>query len=72
VTGWELSGGLTGGFVWLMVLASLGVVVLCAAPLMLSMAVYAGLSRLTPALVRAVKRPQRAPQQSRRPVSRAA
>ena len=62
VLGWQLSGGLTGGLAWLMVMASVGVVVLWVVPLMLSMAVYAALSRLTPALVRAVKRPQRTPQ----------
>jgi len=73
VTGWELSGGLAAGLVWLMVMASLGVVVLWIAPLMLSMAAYAGLSRLAPALARAVKRPQRAPQRRRHnPISRAA
>jgi uncharacterized membrane protein YccC len=72
VTGWHLSGGLTGGLVWLMVMASLGVVVLCVAPLMLSMALYAGLSRLAPALARAVKRPQRLPHRRHNPISRAA
>ena len=72
VTGWELPGGITGGLLWLMVMASAGVVVLWVAPLMLSMAVYAGLSRLTPALVRAVKRPHRAPQRRQNPISRAA
>jgi hypothetical protein len=71
VTGWHLSGGLVGGLAWLMVVASLGVVVLWFAPLMLSMAAYAALSRLTPALARAVKRPPR-PQQHRNTISRAA
>ena len=71
VTGWHLSGGLAGGLIWLMVMASLGVVVLWVAPLVLSMALYNCLSRLTPALARAVKRPQRA-QQRRTPISRAA
>ena len=71
--GWQLSGGLGGGLVWLMFMASAGVVVLWVVPLMLSMAAYAGLSRLTPALVRAVKRPQRSPQRPQhRPISRAA
>jgi hypothetical protein len=71
VLGWELSGGLTGGLLWLMFMASVGVVVLWFVPLMLSMAAYAGLSRLAPALARAIRRPQRAPQ--RRPgLSRAA
>jgi hypothetical protein len=59
VLGWELSGGLTGGLIWLMFMASVGVVVLWFVPRMLSMAAYAGLSRLAPALVRAVKRPTR-------------
>ena len=58
VLGWQLSGGLTGGLAWLMVMASLGIVVLWVVPLMLSMAAYAALSRLTPALVRATKRPK--------------
>jgi hypothetical protein len=70
VTGWHLSGGLVGGVAWMAVVASLGVVVLWFVPLMLSMAVYAALSRLTPALTRAVKRPpRRLPQQ---PFSKAA
>jgi uncharacterized membrane protein len=73
VLGWELSGGLGGGLAWLMFMASVGVVVLCVVPLLLSMAAYAGLSRLTPALARAVKRPQRAPQRrAHNPLSRAA
>jgi hypothetical protein len=59
VAGWQLGGGLGGGGQWLMVVASLGVVVLWFVPLMLSMAAYAGLSRLAPALARAVKRPAR-------------
>ena len=60
VTGWQLAGGLGGGLVWLMVVASLGVVVLWFVPLMLSMAAYAGISRVAPALARAVKRPSTA------------
>ena len=56
---------------WLMVVASLGVVVLWIVPLMLSMAAYAGLSRLAPALARAAKRPAR-PGRSTEPFSRAA
>ena len=73
VLGWQLSGGLTGGLGWLMVMASVGVLVLWVVPLMLSMAVYAALSRLTPALARAVKRPQRSPQRRQpSPLSRAA
>lgn len=73
VVGWQLSGGLAGGLAWLMVMASVGVVVLWVVPLMLSMAVYAALSRLTPALARAVKRPQRSPQRRQpSPLSRAA
>jgi hypothetical protein len=71
VTGWHLAGGLTGGLVWTMVVASLGVVALWFVPLMLSMVAYAVLSRLTPALVRAVKRAPR-PQQRRSTISRAA
>ncbi|HET9770414.1 MAG TPA: hypothetical protein VFS16_05955 [Acidimicrobiia bacterium] len=59
VLGWELGGGLAGGLAWLMVVASLGAVVLWFVPLLFSMAVYAGLSRVTPALARAVKRPVR-------------
>lgn len=59
ILGWELSGGLAGGLIWLMFMASIGVVVLWFVPLMLSMAAYAGLSRLRPALARAVKRPSR-------------
>lgn len=72
VLGWELPGGLAGGLAWLMVVASLGMLLLWFVPLMLSMAVYAGLSRLTPALVRAAKRPRRAPQRAINPISRAA
>lgn len=73
VVGWQLSGGLAGGLAWLMVMASVGVVVLWVVPLMLSMAAYAALSRMTPALARAVKRPQRTPQRRQpRPLSRAA
>ena len=73
VVGWQLSGGLAGGLVWLMVVASLGTVVLWIVPLMLSMAVYAALSRLTPALARATKRPtRRSNPQARNPISRAA
>jgi hypothetical protein len=72
VTGWELPGGLVGGLLWLMVMASAGVVVLWLAPLMLSMAVYAGLSRLAPVLVRAIKRPQRSAHQPRHTITRAA
>jgi hypothetical protein len=72
LTGWHLSGGLSGGMIWLAVMASLGVAVLWVVPLLLSMAVYAGLSRLTPALVRAIKRPARSAHQVRRTISRAA
>ncbi len=73
VVGWQLSGGLAGGLAWLMVVASLGTIVLWFVPLMLSMAAYAGLSRLAPALARATKRPKRRlPPQLRNPVSRAA
>jgi hypothetical protein len=72
VTGWHLSGGLTGGLAWLMVVASLGVIALWFVPLMLSMVAYAGLSRLAPALARAVKRPQRTRHQPHNPISRAA
>jgi hypothetical protein len=70
VTGWHLAGGLTGGLAWTMVVASLGVVALWFVPLMLSMVVYAALSRLTPALARAVKRPAR--QLPQHPFSKAA
>jgi hypothetical protein len=72
VTGWELPGGLAGGLAWLMVVASLGTILLWFVPLMLSMAAYAGLSRLAPALARATKRPKRPHHQSRSPISRAA
>jgi uncharacterized membrane protein len=59
VVGWELSGGPAGGLAWLMVMATLGVAVLWFVPLMLSMAAYAGLSRMAPVLSREVKRPSR-------------
>ena len=73
VVGWHLPGGLAGGLAWLMVVGSLGMMLLWFVPLMLSMAAYAGLSRLTPALVRAAKRPKRRLQPpSRNPISRAA
>ena len=73
VLAWELPGGVGGGLAWLMFMASAGVVVLWIVPLMLSMAAYAGLSRLAPALARAIKRPQRAPQRGHHnPLSRAA
>ena len=72
VVGWQLSGGLAGGLAWLMVVASLGTIVLWGVPLMLSMAAYAGLSRLAPALARATKRPKRLHHQPRNPISRAA
>ena len=71
IVGWQLSGGIAGGLAWLMVVASLGVVALWFVPLMLSMAAYAGLSRVAPALSRAVKRPAR-PLATRQPFSRAA
>jgi hypothetical protein len=61
VTGWHLSGGVPGGLAWLMVVASLGLVVLWFVPLLLSMAVYAGLSRVSPALARVARRPVRRP-----------
>ena len=73
VTGWQLSGGLAGGIAWLMVVASLGVVALWFVPLLLSMAAYAGLSRLAPAMARTVKRPARAHgHRPHHPISRAA
>jgi hypothetical protein len=72
VVGWQLSGGVGGGLAWLMVVASLGVVVLWVIPLLLSMAAYAGLSRLAPALSRAVKRPTRAQLLRPNPLRRAA
>lgn len=72
VVGWQLPGGPVGGFAWLMVVASLGMLLLWFVPLMLSMAAYAGLSRLAPALARATKRPKRLPHQSGNPISRAA
>ena len=72
VAGWVLPGGLAGGLAWLMVVASLGTLLLWFVPLMLSMAAYAGLSRLAPALARAAKRPRRPQHQSRSPISRAA
>jgi hypothetical protein len=71
VVGWHLDGGLAGGLAWLMVVASLGVVVLWFVPLVLSMALYAGLSRLAPALARAGKRPPRR-ERPHNPISRAA
>jgi len=72
VIGWQLPGGLAGGLEWLLVVASLGVIVLWFVPLMLSMAAYAGLSRLAPTLARAVKRPHRPRHQPHNPISRAA
>ena len=72
VVGWQLPGGVAGGLAWLMVVASLGMLLLWFVPLMLSMAAYAGLSRVAPALVRATKRPKRLQHQFRRPISRAA
>ena len=72
VFGWQLPGGLTGGLVWLMFMASAGVLVLWLVPLMLSMAVYAGLSRLAPALARAARRPKRLQHHASTPISRAA
>ena len=72
VTGWELPGGLAGGLAWLLVVSSLGMIVLWFVPLMLSMAAYAGLSRLAPVLVRATKRPRRSAQSAGTPFSRAA
>lgn len=72
IAGWQLPGGLAGGLVWLMVVASLGMLLLWFVPLVLSMAAYAGLSRLVPALARATKRPKRLPHQPRNPISRAA
>ncbi len=73
VAGWELPGGLAGGLAWLMVVASLGMLLLWFVPLMLSMVAYAGLSRLAPTLVRAAKRPRRRLQpQSGNSISRAA
>lgn len=73
VLGWQLSGGLTGGLIWLMFMASVGVVALWGVPLMLSMAAYATLSRMAPALARAVKGPRRTPQRRQpTPLSRAA
>jgi len=73
VLGWQLPGGLGGGLAWLMVVGSLGALLLWFVPLMLSMAAYAGLSRLTPALVRVAKRPKRSlPQRPGNPISRAA
>ena len=69
--GWQLPGGVAGGLAWFMFMASVGLVVLWLVPLTLSMAAYAGLSRLAPALARATKRPKRHPQH-RKPISRAA
>jgi hypothetical protein len=72
VTGWNLPGGVVGGLEWLMVVGSLGVAVLWFVPLLLSMAAYNGLSRLAPALARAVRRPLGPRPSSRNPISRAA
>src|SRR3954466_12882438 len=71
VAGWHLPGRPAGGLAWLMVVAGLGIAVLWVGPLLLAMAVYAGLSRLAPALARAVKRPPRRHRPSN-PISRAA
>ena len=72
VVGWQLPGGVAGGLAWLMVVASLGMLLLWFVPLMLSMVAYAGISRVAPALARATKRPKRKQHQPRRPISRAA
>jgi hypothetical protein len=72
VTGWNLPGGVVGGLEWLMVVGSLGVAVLWFVPLLLSMAAYNGLSRLAPALARAVRRPLGPRPSSGNPISRAA
>lgn len=72
VVGWHLPGGLAGGLAWLMVVASLGLLLLWFVPLVLSMAASAGLSRLAPALARATKRPKGLQHQPRNPISRAA
>jgi len=72
IAGWQLPGGLAGGLAWLMVVASLGMLLLWFVPLVLSMAAYAGLSRLVPALARATKRPKPLQHQPRNPISRAA
>jgi uncharacterized membrane protein len=72
VVGWQLPGGVAGGLAWLMVVASLGMLLLWLVPLMLSMAAYAGISRMAPALARATKRPKRLQHQARSPISRAA
>jgi hypothetical protein len=72
VVGWQLPGGVVGGLAWLMVVGSLGTLLLWFVPLMLSMAAYAGLSRLAPALARAAKRPKRPAHHPGSPISRAA
>lgn len=72
VLGWELPGGLVGGLVWLLFTASVGVAVLWFVPLLLSMAAYAGLSRLAPALARTVRRPPRRPEPTLTTISRVA
>jgi hypothetical protein len=73
VTGWQLPGGVLAGLAWLLVVASLGVVVLWFVPLLLSVAAYAGLCRLAPTLARAVKRPRPGrPQQPGGAITRAA
>jgi hypothetical protein len=71
VAGWHLSGGPVGGLAWLMVVASLGVLVLWFVPLVLSIVAYAGLCRLAPALSRVVRRPP-GPRAADGPLSRAA
>ena len=72
VLGWQLPGGVGGGLVWLMFMASAGVLALWFVPLLLSMAVYAGLSRLAPALAGSSRRPKRLQHHTHRPISRAA
>ena len=72
VVGWQLPGGVAGGLAWLIVVASLGMLLLWLVPLMLSMAAYAGISRMAPALARATKRPKRLQHQAHSPISRAA
>jgi hypothetical protein len=71
VLGWVLPGGLVHGLRFLAVLATGGVLVLWVLPFVVSMAVYAVLTRLVPGLAKA-PRPRRAAVRHDRSLDRAA
>lgn len=65
--GWRLPGGAMHGFAWLAVLSSIGVIMLWAVPIAMSMLVYAAVSRfLVPVSVSRV-RPVEPPAKRSRP-----